>query len=375
MFGSDVKLAWAKSAEGRLVHVTDVPRGKACNCACPACDQPLIAKPGHGRRRPHFSHGVVSECSEAPSLAKIVINLLARQVLQDVAQLPTLHLPPQTYQIPHIDPQKPVITKIAKPAQEFTPERLLTTDETGLGGLGQNVLVVEGANGSRLALVLHDQMTQEEVNALRHAGIPALRYDLEVLTHLDITSQQILDSLSSKRQSREGQWIFSRLAEDKLSKSLDELDRQRKEAIKKSEMQKEERRIAAENAKRERQSWMRQEKLKYDALFKAPPENNLHHSEITPASGAGDYEKILFVRQVVFDHIVSWIDDTLDAMGGGSGDKSAALAEAQQGAWARLQARLPKSDPVWQSGVLTGNARQLVESGALDALERWCRSN
>lgn len=375
MVGSDVKLAWAKSAEGRLVHVTDVPRGKACNCACPACDQPLIAKPGHGYRRPHFSHGVVSECSEAPSLAKIVINLLARQVLQDVAQLPTLHLPPQTFQIPDVDPEKPAITKIVKPAQEFTPERLLTTEESGLGGLGQNVLVFEGANGLHLALVLHDQMTQEEINALRHAGIPTLRYDLEVLAHLDITSQQILDSLSSKRHSREGQWIFSRLAEDKLAKSMDELDRQRKEAIKKAEMQEEERRIAEENMKREQKTWLKQERLNYDALFKAPPENNLHYSETTSTSGADEYKKILSVRQAVFDHVVRWMEETLDSTDGGGGDKSAALSEAQQGAWARLQARLPKSDPVWHSGILSEKSKQLVESGALDALKRWYRTS
>lgn len=375
MIGTDVKLAWARSAEGRLVHVTDVSRGKACNCTCPACDQPLIAKPGHGHRRPYFSHGVVGECSQAPSLAQIVINLLARQTLQDAAQLPTLHLPPQTYNVPNIDPRQPDMVEVAKPAQEFTPERLLTEEETGLGDLGQNVLVVEGINGSRLALVLHDQMTQQEVDALRHAGIPTLRYDLELLAPLDITSQQILDALASHRHKSDGKWLFSRLAEEKLATSLAELEQRREEAARQAEVQAEERRIAAEHAERERQRWVREAKLQHEALFKGPTAAGHHQPDVRPGGGGGEYQRVLVVRQAVYEHAAGCVEDTLNAMEGLHGGKAAALAEAQQGAWARLQARLPMSDPVWRAGVLSDEARHLVEAGALDALKRWCRSN
>ena len=29
-----------------LVHISDVERGKNCQCVCPACNEPLIAKKG-----------------------------------------------------------------------------------------------------------------------------------------------------------------------------------------------------------------------------------------------------------------------------------------------------------------------------------------
>ena len=43
--------SWAENADGKLVHVDSVPRGRACNCVCPCCYEPLEAR--HGGIRVH----------------------------------------------------------------------------------------------------------------------------------------------------------------------------------------------------------------------------------------------------------------------------------------------------------------------------------
>ena len=39
-------LVYAFNADGKLVHISEVEKGKACGCRCPACNEPLIARKG-----------------------------------------------------------------------------------------------------------------------------------------------------------------------------------------------------------------------------------------------------------------------------------------------------------------------------------------
>ena len=47
--------SWAENAEGKMVHVDDVPRGLNCGCTCPNCHEVLLAR--HGEVKEHgFAH-------------------------------------------------------------------------------------------------------------------------------------------------------------------------------------------------------------------------------------------------------------------------------------------------------------------------------
>jgi len=45
-----------------LKHISEVKKGKKCQCRCPACGAKLIAKKGR-RKKHHFAHYFVSECA------------------------------------------------------------------------------------------------------------------------------------------------------------------------------------------------------------------------------------------------------------------------------------------------------------------------
>ena len=79
-------LGWAKNKNGETVCVSDVPRGKTCNCFCPYCDAPLIARKGQ-YRKPHFAHAKGMECKHGYEAS---VHLLAKEVFQ---QTKTLCLP------------------------------------------------------------------------------------------------------------------------------------------------------------------------------------------------------------------------------------------------------------------------------------------
>lgn len=68
-------------AEGQLVHVSGVERGLLCECLCPLCREPLVAKKGEELSH-HFSHTSVTSCSPNPeSLThRFAKELIARQL-------------------------------------------------------------------------------------------------------------------------------------------------------------------------------------------------------------------------------------------------------------------------------------------------------
>jgi len=63
----------------KIVSVHDSPRGLSCNCVCPLCHEPLVAKKG-GKNVQHFAHHADTLCIGAEQTA---LHLLAKQIIAD----------------------------------------------------------------------------------------------------------------------------------------------------------------------------------------------------------------------------------------------------------------------------------------------------
>lgn len=75
------KLTYALDAFGKMVYIGSVERGLSCNCRCPKCNEPLIAKLGHeGGRQAHFAHKKDSDCYGSYMTA---LHKLAEQIIEE----------------------------------------------------------------------------------------------------------------------------------------------------------------------------------------------------------------------------------------------------------------------------------------------------
>lgn len=72
-------LTHATNNDGQLVSINDVKNGKECNCICPACKEPLIARNNGKYRRPHFAHSSGRDCEAAH---ESMLHLLAKDSIQ-----------------------------------------------------------------------------------------------------------------------------------------------------------------------------------------------------------------------------------------------------------------------------------------------------
>lgn len=72
-------LIYAISNDGRFVNVDEVQTGQDCNCICPACKEPVVAKNNGLVRVHHFAHQSGSECDLA---YESMLHLLAKERVQ-----------------------------------------------------------------------------------------------------------------------------------------------------------------------------------------------------------------------------------------------------------------------------------------------------
>lgn len=78
----DPPLTYALDALGKMIYIGNVEkRGLSCNCRCPKCNEPLVAKLGHeGGRQAHFAHRKGSDCHGSYMTA---LHKLAEQIIEE----------------------------------------------------------------------------------------------------------------------------------------------------------------------------------------------------------------------------------------------------------------------------------------------------
>jgi len=70
-------------ADAHLVSPDEVPRGAACNCLCPGCDRPVIARQGTEREW-HFAHAKGDACQQG---YEVSVHEIAKQIIRQRCEL------------------------------------------------------------------------------------------------------------------------------------------------------------------------------------------------------------------------------------------------------------------------------------------------
>lgn len=58
----NIKLPCGINKTREVVYIDDAKNGIECECICPACKSPLVAKNGGQKREHHFAHLNIVEC-------------------------------------------------------------------------------------------------------------------------------------------------------------------------------------------------------------------------------------------------------------------------------------------------------------------------
>lgn len=171
--------------DGRLYGPRDVARGKDCNCVCPGCKLPLIAKQPEAQNRiAHFAHAAGSACSTGLETA---VHLAAKQIIEDERQI---FLPAVVAQLEVRDRlgQLHARHKLIAPAARTHLDSVKA--EAPLEGVRADILVNLASTGQTILveIAVTHFVDDEKFHKLKEIGIPTLEFDLSEFRELSFDS-------------------------------------------------------------------------------------------------------------------------------------------------------------------------------------------
>ena len=79
---NELIFSWAEDANGRMVHVDDVPNGLNCGCTCPCCHERLVARQGAILAHGFAHHSDDDRGVNLKTCYMVVMYKLAEQIIQ-----------------------------------------------------------------------------------------------------------------------------------------------------------------------------------------------------------------------------------------------------------------------------------------------------
>jgi hypothetical protein len=151
---------------GDPIGISDVPSGLECNCVCPECKTPLIAKKGPIKQH-HFAHSADAVCSGGVETS---LHLLAKDMMvrYQAIVLPGVNL---------VDPR--IRKQYVFHQQRF---RISSADlETKYGEIIPDVLLDIYGNKVAVEIFVTHRLDQAKIELFRRMSLPAIEIDLSWL--------------------------------------------------------------------------------------------------------------------------------------------------------------------------------------------------
>lgn len=219
----EIKLGWGLNRLGSTVHISDVKRGKKCECFCLDCGTPLIARQGK-KVVWHFAHAVSIEC-----FGEGVLHRAAKEILEDLAQKRNLLYLPQAQGVVTL---KDIRNQSHNRSWEYKPDYFYLESARQEVRVRSDLiadLVVHNGNHSMAVeiYVTHKKTEIEEIK-YQEEKLSCIEIDLRML-EWNATYEEIKSAIL---QSASRRWVFCNdvlhlicEAEERLKKDILESER------------------------------------------------------------------------------------------------------------------------------------------------------
>jgi hypothetical protein len=163
---NSAQMAYARHADGQIIHVSQAMRGRACNCVCPACKNTVIARKGTVKVH-HFAHAAATGCSTGPETG---VHDFAKKL---VAERRQIEVPPK-------------VAKNDFESSEFGETRFVTFDSAVVedrshDALIPDVLMTLGRYRLAIEIAVTHRCPPDKIEKYRAHRLPALEIILTSL--------------------------------------------------------------------------------------------------------------------------------------------------------------------------------------------------
>lgn len=193
-----VNLAFGRRADGTIAHISEVERGLACGCVCPACEVPIVA---HKRtRQHHFKHHRNSAgCTYGPETNA---HYFAKRVLEREKWITV--------------PARLVVedgqTHIAHPARRMDFDAVVV--EPRQGRIIPDLLVIKDGHRLFIEIFVTHRCDDAKIAYIRSLDTSAVEIDLSAL-RASLDDNEIAEGLLTTAPRA---WLHNRLQESDRTK-------------------------------------------------------------------------------------------------------------------------------------------------------------
>lgn len=209
---------------GTSVHISQMlekDRGLACNCVCAACNRPLVAKLGRGKRVRHFAHyaerDIVLDCS-AQKANESGLHQMAKEIVKESAyiNLPEIQISARRDLSRNEDDWEqlqPLILEKKRKLQFSNAETEVRCD-----GFVPDIYIPIRDSVLLVEIAVTHYVDIEKYNRIKRAKVPAIEIDIsDFLKNTESFSEdelrkELLDSVEHKR------WIYHRREQEGIQK-------------------------------------------------------------------------------------------------------------------------------------------------------------
>lgn len=184
-------------------HISEVPSGLKCNCKCPQCGSPLVARKG-SKREHHFAHHGPTACNYATETA---LHLVAKKALEksSAIRLPAVQVTFYSHQS----------------TLEIAPEKIYQIDsirsEKRIGNIVPDLIATIQNRELLIEIFVTHRVDDKKRNKIIRLGISVIEIDLSKAPRdleFDSISELVVNGLDNKR------WIYNARADKEYKKIM-----------------------------------------------------------------------------------------------------------------------------------------------------------
>ncbi len=196
--------------DGHVVSVEELDveteYGKKCNCICPRCKVPLIARIRGQIRRKHFAHDGTSDCVGAYESA---LHLLVKEVIQEGAKI---KLPPivSSHKGNGFFVFDDYILSNAFVSGDtlIEPDNGKTEIEKDLGGVRPDIIIEYSGKKLIIEVLVTHAVDDEKRKKIREMGISCIEVDFSYYRDSAVDKSCIRNALAGNDNNVSIKWVF-----------------------------------------------------------------------------------------------------------------------------------------------------------------------
>lgn len=212
--------------DGNVISISEIKieeKGLKCNCTCPGCGTPLVARLGKKKQR-HFAHK--GEACDVVAAQQTALHMLAKEIIENSKRLlfPGIEIKRDNY-IDDVDDYR-VQARIPQ-SIEYRKASIISCDSVSLerkiSNIVPDIIVTVKGRSCLIEIAVTHFVDEEKEYKLKEVGLPLFEIDLSDLYNSEFSRAELAEAVLFDPNNRA--WVYNPLYDEAEKWAKDEYEK------------------------------------------------------------------------------------------------------------------------------------------------------